>query len=84
MKIVFFEIFRKNVVVYGLPIIPKTKNSNIIVGENLTLISENYFSEPSVNHPVIIRILTSKAEIITGNNVSTSGGSICAASKIEK
>ncbi|MDP4195859.1 MAG: acyltransferase [Bacteroidota bacterium] len=48
----------------------------------MTLISSSYFSEPGINHPVIIRTLSENALIKIGNNVGISGGGICAAQKV--
>jgi acetyltransferase-like isoleucine patch superfamily enzyme len=48
----------------------------------LVLISHSYFSEPGVNHPVVIRTLTSQARIAIGDNVGISGGGICAAQEV--
>ncbi len=74
--------FGNQVKIYGFPIVSLIKHSKITVGTNLVLISESYFSGPGVNHPVIIRTLTSTARITIGNNVGMSGGSICAAENI--
>ena len=69
--------------IFGYPIISIAKNSRFEIGQNLMLISSNYFSESGVNHSVVIRTLNKNAEIKIGNNVGISGGCICAASKIE-
>lgn len=68
--------------VFGFPIISISKNSKINVGKNLVLISHSYFSEPGVNHPVILRTLNSSAKIVIGDNVGISGGGICAAEEV--
>lgn len=85
-KFFFLVIYRKNfdftVNIFGFPIISFKDGSKVKIGKNLTLISTSYFSEPGVNHPVIIRTLDSKAELIIGNNVGISGGGICCAEKI--
>lgn len=68
--------------IFGFPIISIAKNSEIKVGKNLVLISHSYFSEPGVNHPVILRTLKPSAKIFIGDNVGISGGGICAAEEV--
>ena len=68
--------------IYGLPIISFITNKKIKIGKNLVLISTSYFSDPGINHPVIIRTLNQDAELIIGDNVGISGGRICCANKV--
>jgi acetyltransferase-like isoleucine patch superfamily enzyme len=68
--------------IFGVPTFSIAKYSEIKVGTNLVLISDSYFSEPGINHRVIIRTLSPNARIIIGNNVGISGGGICAAEQV--
>lgn len=77
-----YRYFVNKVKIFGLPIIYITKKSQIEIGRNLVLISESYFSEPGINHPVIIRTLRPNAKIKIGNNVGISGGGICSAEEV--
>jgi acetyltransferase-like isoleucine patch superfamily enzyme len=77
------KIFVNKIKIFGLPIIDVNKNSKAIFGNNLVLNSNSYFSEPGINHPVILRTLNSNAKLVIGNNVGISGGGICAAKSIE-
>lgn len=74
--------FPYTVKIYGLPIISFITNKKIKIGKNLVLISTSYFSDPGINHPVIIRTLNQDAELIIGDNVGISGGGICCANKV--
>jgi acetyltransferase-like isoleucine patch superfamily enzyme len=74
--------FKNRVRVFGLPIISFAKFSKVTIGKNLVLISHSFFSEPGVNHPVVIRTLNSNAQLVIGDNVGISGGSICVAQEI--
>jgi acetyltransferase-like isoleucine patch superfamily enzyme len=74
--------FGDKVNIFGFPIIHLVKGSQVRVGKNLVLISSAYFSEPGVNHPVIIRTLNPSAKIIIGDDVGISGGGIIAAEEI--
>jgi acetyltransferase-like isoleucine patch superfamily enzyme len=69
--------------IFGLPIFSIKKDSKVIIGKNLVLNSNSFFSEPGINHPVIIRTLNSDAKLIIGDNVGISGGGICAAKYVE-
>jgi len=68
---------------YGLPKILRHKGSRIIIGNNF----ENrnwWFSNPlGINHPTVLCTWSSNAQIIIGNDVGISGGSIVATEKIE-
>jgi acetyltransferase-like isoleucine patch superfamily enzyme len=71
------------VTVFGLPIIFIPKDAKIRVGKGVTLISNSYFSEPGVNHPVMIRVMNKNAKLTIGNNVGISGGGICVQTEVE-
>jgi acetyltransferase-like isoleucine patch superfamily enzyme len=74
--------FNLSTKIFGLPIISFVRGSKIKIGKKLVLISTSYFSEPGINHEVIIRTLTKDAELIIGDNVGISGGGICCAKKV--
>ena len=80
-NVIFNLIYRRKlknkVNIFGFPIISIKKGADIKVGKNLTLISNSFFSEPGVDHPVIIRLLKNNAKLRIDNNVGISGGSIC-------
>jgi len=67
---------------YGMPIVSMTKGSRIIIGDRVVLCSDSRFTDLGVNHAVILRTLRSGAEILIGNDVGMSGGTICAAIRV--
>jgi acetyltransferase-like isoleucine patch superfamily enzyme len=71
-----------DVTLIGLPIINRKKNSKIIVGQGVTLVSNSRGNVAGVNHPVILATLAEGAVIQLGNGVGISGSSICAVSKV--
>jgi acetyltransferase-like isoleucine patch superfamily enzyme len=85
-NLIFNAIYRRyfdhRVSIFGFPIVSFAPVSHVKVGKNLVLISESYFSQPGVNHPVILRTLSSEARLVIGNNVGISGGGICAAKEV--
>jgi len=85
-RIFFYMFYHKHFTastkIFGMPIISICKKSKVKIGENLVLISSSFFSEPGVNHPVIIRTLSSNAKLTIGDNVGISGGGICCADSI--
>lgn len=81
-NLIYFRKLGNKAIIYGFPIIEIEKNSKITIGKNLTLISNSYFSEPGVNHPVIIKTLRKDSIIRIGNNVGISGSSVIAAKEI--
>lgn len=84
----FFNAFYRgrlcnSVKIFGYPIVSLARSSEIRVGTNLVLISHSYFSEPGINHPVVIRTLNASARLFIGNNVGISGGGICVAQQVK-
>ncbi len=71
-----------DVTLVGLPIINRKKNSRIIVGPGVTLVSNSRGNVAGVNHPVILATLAEGAVIQLGNGVGISGSSICAVKKV--
>jgi acetyltransferase-like isoleucine patch superfamily enzyme len=83
----FFNFFYRRklnnkVNIFGFPIISIKKGADIQVGKNLTMISNSFFSEIGVDHPVIIRLLNKNSKLIINNNVGISGGSICVGKEV--
>lgn len=63
--------------IFGFPIIHVDRNAQVKIGQNVVFISSSIFSEPGVNHPVVIRLLSENAKLTIGDNVGISGGGIC-------
>jgi acetyltransferase-like isoleucine patch superfamily enzyme len=68
---------------YGMPIVRKYPGSRIVLGDRIVLCSDSRFTALGVNHPVILGTLRERAEIIIGRDCGISGGSICAAIRVE-
>jgi len=68
---------------YGMPIVRMARNSRIYIGDRTVLCSDSRFTALGVNHPVILGTLYPGAEIIIGSECGISGGSICAAVRVE-
>jgi len=62
----------------GLPIIRKSKNSRIILGRDVTLVSSSYGNVAGINHPVILTTLGEGATIHLEEGCGLSGSSVCA------
>lgn len=68
---------------YGLPKIFKAKGSTIKIGNHFE--NRNWkFSNPlGINHPTVLCTWKKGAQIVIGDNVGISGGSIVSSSKVE-
>ncbi len=75
--------YGENMKVYGLPTISMCKGSIINIGDNARFRSQSSGNAIGVNHEVVLRTSTSKAQIIIGDNFGMSGGAICAVNKVE-
>lgn len=73
----FKKHFGNSVKVLGFPIVSMHTNSKISIGKNVVLISHSYFSQPGVNHPVMLRTMRSGAILTIGDDVGMSGGGVC-------
>jgi acetyltransferase-like isoleucine patch superfamily enzyme len=73
----------KNVRFYGMPIIKLANNSTIEIGGGTVICSDSEMTALGINHPVVLRTLASGAAILIGKNTGISGGSICAATRID-
>ena len=67
--------FGKNCFIDGMPYVKTTKGSRIVLGNNVTLIS-NQKHNPLLEHPVSIRTLTPEARIELADNSGISGSNI--------
>ncbi len=72
----------QNSIFIGTPEVTFKQGSKISIGSEGLFLSRGFSTALSINHPITLRTLTSKSEIIIGNNVGISGGTICAAKKI--
>lgn len=63
----------------GQPIISRTSGSQISIGRSVVLTSRSEGTALGVRAPVILRTLTSSAEIFIAEDVGMSGTAICAA-----
>lgn len=68
---------------YGMPVVGMVDGSRICLGDRVVLCSDSRFTALGVNHPVVLRTLHPGAEIVIGNDCGISGGSICAAVRVE-
>jgi acetyltransferase-like isoleucine patch superfamily enzyme len=68
---------------YGMPVVGMAPGSRIRLGDRVVLCSDSRFTALGVNHPVVLRTLRTGAEIVIGNDCGISGGSICAATRVE-
>ena len=68
---------------YGMPVVAMAKGSRICIGDRVVLCSDSRFTALGVNHSVVLRTLRPDAEIVIGNDCGISGGSICAAIRVE-
>lgn len=73
----------KNVSFLGMPIVSMAPNSQIRLGDRVSLCSVSEFTALGVNHPVVLRTLRPNAKIVIGDDTGISGASICAASEIQ-
>lgn len=72
----------QNSIFIGIPEVTCKEGSKISIGREGLFISRSFSTALGINHPIILRTLTSNSEIIIGNNVGISGGAICASKKI--
>jgi len=66
----------------GKPIISFVKGSSMSIGNKSVFCSRSIQTALGVNHPVVIRTLTSEAVLSIGSKTRMSGTTICAATKI--
>lgn len=72
-----------NVSFQGLPIVSMIDQSSISIDEGCNLVSRSDMTDLGVNHPLILRTLRPNAKITIGKNTGISGGSICAAIRVD-
>jgi acetyltransferase-like isoleucine patch superfamily enzyme len=73
----------RGVVATGMPVIDLWPESEITIGNEVSLVSCSFATALGVNHPVVLRTLAPGAAIHIGDRVGISGGSICAARFVE-
>jgi acetyltransferase-like isoleucine patch superfamily enzyme len=66
-----------------MPIITLANESIIEIRENAVICSDSEKTALGVNHPVVLRTLAPGAIIVIGKNTGISGGTICAATRVE-
>lgn len=76
-------VVASSVRIIGQPLIKLRAGSTLTIGAGTRIVSDSRRTALGVNHPVVIRTFTANAEIVIGEHVGISGGSICAARKIE-
>ncbi len=74
--------FGERLVLYGVPIVSRAPGSRIALGRDVVLASDSLYTALGVNHAVVLRTLLSGAELVVGDEVGISGGSICAALRV--
>lgn len=67
----------------GKPIVQVSASSKLEIGERVRLVSDSRRTALGINHPVVLRTLSPAAQLIIGDDVGISGGSICAAYRVE-
>jgi len=67
----------------GFPIVHKAPGSRIIIGKNVTLVSDAKHNIAGINHSVILATLTSSAIIKIGDGSGCSGSVLCAVKSID-
>lgn len=66
----------------GKPIVQVQLGSKLHIGERVRLVSDSRRTALGVNHPVVLRTVSPEAELIIGDDVGISGGSICSAYRV--
>ncbi len=72
----------EELVLYGVPIVTVAERSLIRIGRRVVLCSWSTHTALGVNHPVVLRTLAPEAELIIGDDVGISGGTICTAKRV--
>ncbi len=67
---------------YGMPVIQKHRNSQIILGPGLSLRSSVRSNPMAPNHPVILSTSEEGALLEVGSDFHMTGGTVCAAERI--
>src|SRR4051794_24566200 len=66
----------------GRPLIRLSPGSKIELGEACVIVSSSRHTALGLNHPTVIRTITSTAEVLIGDHVGISGATICSAATI--
>ena len=70
-------------ILWGFPIIRIHPKSHVTWGHGCTFVSDSRFTPLGVHHPLIMRTLQAGAVLRLGDRVGFSGGTVCAAKRIE-
>jgi acetyltransferase-like isoleucine patch superfamily enzyme len=73
----------RDVQILGRPIVSRAPASTIRLGDRVMLISDSRSTALGVAHPVVLRTLAPGAALVLGDDVGISGGSLCAAGRVE-
>ena len=68
--------------IMGLPIVSRSEDSRIVIGDEVVLCSQSRWTALGVAHPVVLRTLRAGALLEIGRGTGISGGSFCAAQAI--
>ena len=71
------------VTLYGLPIINKAPDSHIIIGKDVTLVSDSKYNLAGINHPCILSTTRPKSILKIGEGSGLSGVTISCANQIK-
>ena len=82
----FFNLFYikklgNRIKIFGYPLLKIECGSKIIFGQRVIMISDEYFSEPGINHLCIIRV-GKNAKLKIGDDVGMSGVTICVQNEV--
>jgi len=73
----------KRIKLLGMPIVSVCKGSEIFIGDDCVFCSVSKMTDLGVNHALVIRTLRPDASVTIGDHTGISGGSFCAAIRIE-
>ncbi len=68
---------------HGAPVVSLVSRSRILLGRDVVLCSKSANTALGINHSVVLRSLLPGAELVIGDEVGISGGSICAGRRVE-
>lgn len=73
----------RRVAFFGLPIVERSRGSEIIIGDRTVVTSRSGMTALGVGHRTVIRTVAENASIRIGADVGLSGTTVCAASSVE-
>lgn len=75
--------FGRNLQTYGIPLISKSREARIVLGDNVVLTSLLRVNLAGINHKIILVAPAKDSQICIGNNSGMSGGVIYACSSVK-